>query len=118
MDLPKKYLHDRAVLLLLAGLASLVVVGVGLVLLTFDSSKNPAVIAEYRQNLSGSGYVSGKPIDIYILAGFIFMNGLVGMILSARAYHLHRYLSLIILAATVFIGLLSIIVANALISLQ
>lgn len=118
MELPKRYLHDRVVLLLLAALGALVVIGVSLVLLKFDAAKNPATIAEYRQNLSGSGYLSGKPADIYLLALFMLVSGPISLLLSAKAYHLHRYISVLILAAAVLVLLLGIIVSNALISLQ
>ena len=118
MELPKKFLHDRLVLLFIMLLAVLLVVGVSLVLLRFDLSKNPTTIVAYRPNVSGASYQSGKPIDIYSLAIFMAALAAGAVVLSARVYNLKRYLSIFILASSVFLLILSTIVANSLISLQ
>ncbi|MEK7561864.1 MAG: hypothetical protein AAB541_03310 [Patescibacteria group bacterium] len=118
MELPKKYLHDRLVLLFIMFLAVLLVVGVSLVLLRFDLSKNPTTIVAYRPNISGAGYQSGKPIDIYSMAAFMAVTAIGAVVLSARIYDLKRYLSIFILASGVFLMVLATIVANSLISLQ
>lgn len=118
MELPKKYLNDRVILLLLTLIAVLVVVGVSLVLLRFDSSRNPTTTAAYRPSISGTPYQSGKPLDIYLLAIFMIFTSASALILSVRTYHIRRFVSVFILASTVFLLILSTIVANALISLQ
>lgn len=118
MELPKKYLHDRFVLLFLMFLAVLLVIGVSLVLLRFDLSKNPTTIVAYRPNISGASYQSGKPIDIYSMAVFMFATAVGAVALSARVYMLKRHLSLFILASSLFLLILATIVANSLISLQ
>jgi hypothetical protein len=86
-------LHDRLVLLLITSMSVLAVIGISIVLIRFDASRNPTTTVAYRPNITGSQYQSGKPIDIYILA--LFMLG------SAK-----------------FLLIISIVVANALISLQ
>ncbi len=118
MELPKKFLHDRLVLLFVTLLAVLLVIGVSLVLLRFDLSKNPTTIVAYRPNVSGASYQSGKPIDIYSMAVFMAVTAIGAVILSARTYMLKRHLSLFILASSTFLLILSTIVANSLISLQ
>lgn len=118
MEISKRFLHDRVVLLLLALISVLLVVGVSLVLLRFDASKNPTTIAQYRQNLSGSGFVSGKPIDIYSMAIFMFVASFAGLALATKAYSVRRYVSIFILSSTLLLMILSIIVSNSLISLQ
>jgi len=118
MDVPKKFLHDRAVLLLITLLAILVVVGVSLVLIRFDSSRNPTTTVAYRPNITGSQYQSGKPIDIYSLAVFMLLTGASAVLLSSRTYVVRRSLSVFMLSAGVFLLVVSIIVSNALISLQ
>ena len=65
MEVPKKFLHDRLVLLLITLISILVVIGVSIVLLRFDVSRNPTTIVAYRPNVTGTQYLSGKPIDIY-----------------------------------------------------
>lgn len=118
MEIPKKYLHDRVVLLLLTLMAILVVIGVSLVLLRFDPSRNPTTTAGYRPSITGTQYQSGKPLDIYLMAVFMLFTSASALLLSIRTYHIRRFLSVFILASTVFLLVLSTIVANALISLQ
>src|SRR3990167_4888846 len=115
MELPKKYLHDRAVLALITLVSALLVIGVSLVLLRFDVSKNPTTIVAYRPNISGSAYQSGKPIDIYGLAAFMVLMAVGSVALSARTYNVKRSLSIFILASAAFLLILATIVANALI---
>lgn len=118
MDVPKKYLNDRVVLLLLTLMAIVLVIGVSLVLLRFDPSRNPTTTAAYRPSITGTQYQSGKPIDIYLMAVFMVFTSATALLLSIRTYHIRRFLSVFILGSTVFLLVLSTIVANALISLQ
>lgn len=118
MEIPKKYLHDRAVLLLIAIIAGLVVIGVSVVLLRFDVSRNPATVVAYRPNISGTQYISGKPIDIYSIALFMVLISVAAIALSARIYEFKKPAAMFLLASTVFLLILSTIVANSLISIQ
>src|SRR3990167_2723849 len=118
MELPKKFFHDRTVLLLVMLLSVLLVIGVSLVLLRFDVSNNPTTIVAYRPNISGGSYQSGMPIDIYSLALFMIITAFAAVILSARTYFVQRYVSIFILVSSLFLLILSTIVANSLISLQ
>ena len=118
MELPKRFLHDRLVLILVTLMAVLLAVGVTSVFVRFDISKNPTTIVAWRPNISGSSYQSGKPIDIYSLAFFMVVISVSAVSLAARLYALRRSISLFLLASANFLLLLSAIVANALISLQ
>lgn len=118
MEIPKKFLHDRIILLILTVISILMVVGIALVLIRFDASRNPTTTIAYRPNITGSQYQSGKPVDIYIMAVFMLITALSSVILSSRIYYLRHYLSVFILASGAFLLLLSIIVSNSLISLQ
>src|SRR3989304_2523877 len=118
MEQPKKYLNDRVILLLLTLMAILVVIGVSLVLLRFDPSRNPTTTAAYRPSITGTQYQSGKPLDIYLMAIFMIFTSATALILSIRTYHIRRFVSVFILSSTVFLLILATIVANALISLQ
>jgi hypothetical protein len=118
MDISKKYLHDRVVLVLITLITIFLVIGVGIVLLRFDVAKNPTTIVAYRPNITGASYQSGKPIDIYSMAAFMILTAVGGVLTSARIYHIRKYLSVFILGSSVFLLILATIVANALISLQ
>jgi hypothetical protein len=118
MDIPKRFLHDRLVLLLLAFISCLMVIGVSLVLIRFDATRNPTTTIAYRPNITGSQYQSGKPLDIYALALFILAIAAISVILGTRTYYLRRSLSIFILGSGAFLLLVAIIVSNSLISLQ
>lgn len=118
MEFSKKFLHDRTILILVTSVAALVVIGVSVVLLRFDVSKNPTTIVAYRQNITGSSYQSGKPIDIYLMAVYMLLTAAGAVFLSAKLYLARRSAAVFVLASGAFLLALSTIVANALISLQ
>jgi len=118
MEDTKNFLRDRLVLLLVTVTAVLLAIGVLSVLIRFDVTKNPTIVVAYRPNVSGSAYESGKSIDIYSLAIFMILTAATGVGLSAKVYRLRRSMAVLVLAATGFLLLLSVIVANALVSLQ
>lgn len=118
MEISKKFLHDRLVLLLITALATLTAIGVSTVLIRFDVSKNPTTTAAYRQNLVGIYYQSGKPIDIYALAIFMIFSAAAAVVLAYRTYNLRKQISVMLLAMSNFLVILAIIIANALISIQ
>ena len=118
MVAPKKYLNDRVVLLLLTLMGIMLVIGVSLVLMRFDPSRNPTTTIAYRPSVTGTQYQSGKPLDIYLMAVFMLLTAAAALVLSVRTYHIRRFLSVFILASTLFLLTVAIIVSNALISLQ
>lgn len=118
MEVSKKYLHDKLILVLITAVSILVVVGVSSVLLRFDVSKNPTTIVAYRPNISSSSYISGTPLDIYSLAVFMILISAAAIILSARIYHIRKHLAVFILGSTIFLLILAIRVAWSIISLQ
>jgi hypothetical protein len=118
VDIPKKFLHDRAVLLLITVIAVLVVIGVSVVLLRFDVSRNPTTIVAYRPNVTGTQYLSGKPVDIYSLALFMIFTSVAAIAVSSRVYAVKKPAALFMLTSTVFLLILSTVVANSLISIQ
>jgi phosphate starvation-inducible membrane PsiE len=118
MEIPKKFLQDKAVLLLITAIMLLLVIGVSVVLLRFDVSKNPTTVVAYRPNISGASYQSGKPVDIYSMAIYIVFTAVAGVFLSARTYKIRHSISIFLLSSTVLLLILATIVANSLISLQ
>jgi hypothetical protein len=118
MEISKKFLQDKVVLLLITLIALLLVIGVSVVLLRFDVSKNPTTVVAYRPNISGASYQSGKPIDIYSMAVYIIFTAVAGVFLSARIYKIRHSVSVFLLASTALLLILATIVSNGLISLQ
>jgi hypothetical protein len=114
----RKFLQDRLVLLLITVIAVLVVIGVSVVLLRFDVTRNPTTVVAYRPNISGTQYISGKPIDIYSMAMFMVLVSAAAIVISARIYEIKKPAAMFLLSSTVFLLILSAIVANSLISIQ
>ena len=116
MELSKKFLHDRLVLGMVTLISVLVVIGVSIVFLRFDAARSTTTIIAYRQN--NFSYVPGKPIDIYSLAIFMILIAAAAVLLSARIYPIRRSLALFLLGSTIFLLILSAVVANAIILKQ
>jgi hypothetical protein len=95
-----------------------VVIGVSVVLLRFDVTRNPTTVVAYRPNISGTQYISGKPIDIYSMAMFMVLVSAAAIVISARIYEIKKPAAMFLLSSTVFLLILSAIVANSLISIQ
>lgn len=106
------------VLLLVTVISVLVVIGVSIVLLRFDVTRNPTTVVAYRPNISGTQYISGKPIDIYSMALFMVLVSAAAIVISARIYEIKKPAAMFLLSSTVFLLILSAIVANSLISIQ
>lgn len=118
MNVPRKFLHDRLILALVTLISLLTVIGVSIVLIRFDASRNPTTTVAYRPNITGSQYQSGKPIDIYTMALFMLLTSLAAIFISDRVFVVKRFLAVFILSSQALLLLLAIIVSNSLISLQ
>jgi len=114
----KKFLHDRVVLALVTLIGVLTVIGVSLVFIRFDATRNPTTTVAYRPNITGSQYQSGRPIDIYSLAIFMLITAAISVVLSRRLYGIRRHLAIFLLSAQCLLLVLAAIVSNSLISLQ
>lgn len=115
---PKKYFHDHIVLLLLSVNTFLAVAGSIFILVRLGTSHGNEYIYEYRSSLGITAFQSGTIMD---LLSFIVFAGLVlaiHIMLSLRAYRIHRQLALAILSLGVLLLTLTIIISNALLLLR
>jgi hypothetical protein len=118
MHIPKKYLHDRFVLLLVSINAFLAFLCIILVLLRAGLGQGvDGYIVEYRANLGLSAFTKGSIVSIFSFIFFAAVTFVFNVLLSIRTYHLRRSLSLAILGLGILILLLAIIVSNALLAL-
>lgn len=115
MPVPKKYLHDHTILLLLIINVLLTVLISLLILLRLDPSRGEAgYIVQYRSNLGLNAYKSG-PVSgilsfiVYCLFVFVFHT-----VLSIRLYHLRRHFAIAVLGLGSLLLVLALIVSNAL----
>jgi hypothetical protein len=118
MIIPKRYFHDRLVLVLLTVGVFLSVAETLAVLIRLSGENSTGFIVQYRANLGIDAFKTGTVWDLLMFV-FFSMLVLVGHImLSMRTYPIHRQLSVAILALAVLLLLLAIIVSNALLILR
>jgi hypothetical protein len=118
MAIPKKYFHDRMVLLLFSANVSLVILGIMLILLKIDPGRSDGYIVQYRANLGISAYQAGGITAILSFIGFLLIVLVLHTSLSMRVYHLRRYISVAILGLGALLLVLSLVVSNALLLLR
>lgn len=119
MPLPKKYLHDKLVLLLLSANIFLAFLCAVLIFLRLNFGQGAeGYIVEYRSNLGISAFRVGNIVGLLNFAGFAAILLIANIALSIRTYRIRRELSLAILAAGLLLLILASIVSNALMVLH
>ncbi len=121
MATPKRYFHDRVVLLLLAASAFLVVLGTILVLLKLDTDRSGSYIVQCRDCTNAaaiSKFTSGTVAEILAFIVFLFIVSLFHFMLSLRVYPLRRHAAMAILGLGVLLLTLAVVVSNALLVLR
>jgi len=116
MHIPKKYFHDRAVLLLLTLNSFLAVAGSLLLLLRLDNPNN-VYLVQYRSNLGINDVEVGAAREIVAFAAFSLLVLVVHTLLSIRVYSIRRNFSVIVLAMASLLLTFSVVVGNALLAL-
>jgi hypothetical protein len=118
MPIPKKYLHDKFVLLLVSVNIFLALFCVVLILLRMGVGQSAGYIVQYRQNLGISAFKTGSATAIISFILFVALAAATNIVLSIRTYHLRRELTLAILGLGALLLLLAVIVSNALLVLR
>lgn len=118
MATPKRYIHDRVVLLLLTANAFFTVLTSLLILLRLDSSRAEGYIIQYRPSLGLSGFEKGGAWSILSFAIFAIMVLVFHTIMSAKVYPIRRHFAVVILALALLLIILSLVISNALLLLR
>lgn len=118
MTIPKRFLHDRLILLLLSIQVFLAFIGSIWILFKLGSGHGSGYIVEYRANLGIGAFKTGSVTELAGFIGFLLLVLVVHSVLSVRTYHIKRQLSVFILGLGVILMLLAIIVSNALLVLH
>ena len=117
MIIPKQYLHDRLILLLGSVNAFLLLALLLSVLLRVDSA-HTSFIVQYRANLPIDAFKSGASSELYSFALFGVLVFAFHVVLSLRAFLIHRQLAVAIMGlGTLLLGM-ALIVSNALLILR
>jgi hypothetical protein len=118
MATPKKYFHDHLVLLLLSVDTFLAFLASIFVLLRLSAGHGNGYIVQYRPVLGINSYKTGSVTGLLSFIAFALVVLAIHVILSMRAYHVHRQLAVVILGLGTLLLVLSIIVSNALLVLR
>ena len=119
MQIPKKYLHDRLILLLVTLNAFLAFLCILLVLLRLGSVHGGnGYIVQYRSNLGISAFKTGSISNFFAFVLFAPAVFLINTVLSIRTYALRRELSVTVLGLGALVLILATIVSNALLVLR
>lgn len=114
---PKKYFHDHLVLVLLSVNVFLAVAGSIFILLRLSSSHGTGYIVEYR-SLGINNFKTGTVLDLLSFVAFAGLALSAHVMLSLRAYRIHRQLAIAILSLGILLLTLAIIISNALLTLR
>lgn len=119
MPIPKKYLHDKLILLLVSGNIFLAFVCTVLVFLRLNIGQGgEGYIVEYRSNLGISAFKNGSITGILSFVLFAIITVIINIALSVRTYRVRRELSVAVLAGGIILLVLAIVVSNALLVLH
>jgi hypothetical protein len=119
MPIPRKYLHDKLILLLVSANIFLAFLCAALIFLRLNIGQgSEGYIIQYRSNLGISAFKTGSITAILGFVVFALMTVVAGVILSIRTYRVRRELSLAVLVSGIILLLLAVIVSNALMALH
>jgi hypothetical protein len=118
MSIPKNYLHDRLVLLLLSINSFMLVLGTTLILLRLDGGSKGIYWVQYRANLGIKAHQAGSLTDILAFVVFLFIIFGLNSALSMKAYRHHRNYAVMVLGLGTLLMFLTVIVSNSLLDLR
>lgn len=118
MHTPKRYIHDRLILLLLTANAFFAVLTTVMILLRFGSSQNEGFIVQYRPSLGLSRYFRGEKTDILSFAAFVILVVVIHTILSIKVYPIRRHFAVVVLGMGLLLILLALVISYSLLLLS
>ena len=117
MTIPKQYLHDRIILLIVSVNLFLTLLLAILTLLRLDTSHSSYII-QYRANAAINAFRSGSSSELFSFILFGILVFIFHTLISIRVYRIHRQLSVIVLGLGTLLLVLAIIISNALLVLR
>lgn len=117
MTIPKQYLHDRLVLLIVSVNLFLTLVLTVLTLVRLDTSHS-SYIVQYRSNAAINAFRSGSSSELFSFIIFGFLILVFHTLISIRIYRIHRQLAVTVLGLGTLLLVLAVIVSNALLVLR
>ena len=117
-SIPKKYTHDKFVLMLVSANAFLAVLSSLIIMLRLGGGANGNYFVQYRSNIRVGAYATGGVLDVISFIVFAIVVVSIVIMLSIKAYTMRRELSYIILAFGIVLLIINMIVSNGLLRLH
>jgi hypothetical protein len=118
MATPKRYIHDRVILLLLTADVFFTILTSVLLLLRLDSGRSGVYTIQYRPSLGLSGYLKGDRLGLLSFAIFAVLVLVFHTFMSIKVYPIRRQLSVVILGMALLLIILALVMSNALLLLR
>lgn len=119
MATPKKYIHDRVVLLLLTANSFFAVLTAAVVLWwRLSGGQSDSYIIRYRPTLGLSAYQKGNAIGVFSFAAFVLVVLFFNILLSVKIYPIRRYFALTVLMMALLLIILALFISFALLRLR
>ncbi len=119
MHIPKKYIHDRLVLLLL-GLNTFLALATSLfVLFRLDNGRADGYIVQYRGNVGRlRAFTSGSSVEVAAFIAFAMLVLTLNAMLSVRVFSIKRQYAVAVLGMGLLLLIIAAVVSNALLVLR
>ncbi len=117
MEIPKKFFHDKGVLLLLTVNAFLTLLTTAFILWRFDANRTEGYFVQYRANLGLNAYQVGGYGTFVMFIAFAVLITAFHLFLAMKIYNVRRQLAVIIMGFGTLLLLLGLVVSNALLVL-
>ncbi len=118
MATPKKYFHDRTILILLSVNAFLALANSLYILLSINFSSGATYVTRFRPRLGIDRYSQGSATGILSFAIFTLLVFGFHAYLSKKAYPIKRHFAIVILAFATLLLVLSTIISHELLGIS
>lgn len=118
MSTPRRYLHDRLILLLLSIDGFLVVLTSIVMLLRLDTARAGGYIVQYRSNLGLSAFKTGDSLDLLAFIVFAVTVFIINLIISVKIYPVRRSIAVAALALCLILLIFGLRISFALLDLR
>lgn len=119
LSIPKKYIHDKIILVLMSINVFFATISSVIILLRLSGGRESAgYFVQYRFSHDVIGFSTGTVFDVlgFLLYAFVVLAFV--FLLSVRAYSMRRELAYVILSMGAFMLILNTIISNGLLKLH
>lgn len=117
MHIPKQYIHDRLILLLISANTFFAILTTVNIILKYSSSADGGFTYQYRPTLGFGGYIRGDKSEILSFAIFVMLVLFIHTFLSIKVFNIKKQLSIAILGTALLLILMALVISYSLLLL-